>query len=174
MSISSRVRFYVRRRVDRFNQFGPPKSEAGTRTIPMSPLLLNTLKAWRLACPKGQLDLVFPNGAGNIENHGNILSRVFWPIQIAAGVTVMREGRPDAKYSLHALRHACAALWIEQGFGPKRIQVLMGHSSITQTFDRHGYLFEAREADSVAMAAITATLIDWQTKHELTLHPCCM
>jgi integrase len=34
------------RRVDRFNKFGPPKSEAGTRTIPMSPLLLNTLKAW--------------------------------------------------------------------------------------------------------------------------------
>lgn len=150
----------VRRRVDRFNKFGPPKSEAGTRTIPMSPLLLNTLKAWRLACPKGELDLIFPNGAGNVENHGNLLSRVFWPIQIAAGVTVLRDGRPDAKYSLHALRHACAALWIEQGFGPKRIQVLMGHSSITQTFDRYGYLFEAREADTTAMAAITAKLVD--------------
>ena len=151
---------HVRRRVDRFNKFGPPKSEAGTRTIPMSPLLLNTLKAWRLACPKGEFDLVFPNGAGNVENHGNLLSRVFWPIQIAAGVTVLRDGRPDAKYSLHALRHACAALWIEQGFGPKRIQVLMGHSSITQTFDRYGYLFEAREADTTAMAAITAKLVD--------------
>lgn len=89
----------VRRRVDRFNKFGPPKSEAGTRTIPMSPLLLNTLKAWRLACPKGELDLIFPNGAGNVENHGNLLSRVFWPIQIAAGVTVLRDGRPDAKYA---------------------------------------------------------------------------
>ncbi len=150
----------VCRRVNRFNKFGPPKSEAGTRTIPMSPLLLNTLKAWRLACPKGELDLVFPNGAGNIENHGNLLARIFWPIQLAAGVTVIRDGKPDAKYSLHALRHACAALWIEQGFGPKRIQALMGHSSITQTFDRYGYLFEAREADSTATAAITAKLID--------------
>ena len=148
------------RRVDRFNKFGPPKSEAGSRTIPMSPILLNSLKTWRLACPKGELDLVFPNGAGNIENHGNLLARIFWPIQIAAGVTMIREGKPDAKYSLHALRHAAAALWIEQGFGPKRIQVLMGHSSITQTFDRYGYLFEAREADSTAMAAITARLID--------------
>jgi hypothetical protein len=36
----------------------------------------------------------------------------------------------------------------------------MGHSSITQTFDRYGYLFEAREADGQAMAAITAKLID--------------
>jgi integrase len=151
----------VCRRVDRFNKFGPPKSEAGTRTIPMSPLLLNTLKTWRLACPKGELDLVFPNGAGNVENHGNILSRVFWPIQLAAGVTVIRNGTPDAKYSLHALRHACAALWIEQSFGPKRIQVLMGHSSINQTFDRYGYLFGTSAADTDAMASIAAKLVDF-------------
>jgi integrase len=85
---------------------------------------------------------------------------VFWPIQIAAGVTVMRDGEPDAKYSLHALRHACAALWIEQGFGPKRIQVLMGHATVAMTFDRYGYLFEARAADSAAMEAITAKLVD--------------
>ena len=150
---------YVRRRVDRFGTFGPPKSKAGTRSIPMSPLLLSTLRQWRLACPKGELNLVFPNGIGRVENHSNLLHRVFWPIQIAAGVTVMRDGKPDAKYSLHALRHACAALWIAQGFGPKRIQVMMGHSSITQTFDRYGYLFEARDADTAAMGEIAARLV---------------
>jgi integrase len=153
-------KIHVRRRVDRFNKFGAPKSEAGTRTIPMSPLLANTLRQWRLVCPKGELGLVFPNGAGKVENHGNLLSRVFWPIQIAAGVTVLRDGQPDAKYSLHALRHACAALWIGQGFGPKRIQVLMGHATVAMTFDRYGYLFETREADTTAMAAITAKLVD--------------
>jgi integrase len=151
---------HVRQRADRYNKLGPPKSMAGIRTIPMSPLLLNTMKAWRLACPSGELELVFPNGAGRIENHSNLLWRIFWPIQIAAGVTIMRNGQPDAKYSLHALRHACAALWIEQGFGPKRIQVLMGHATVAMTFDRYGYLFEAREADSAAMEAITAKLVD--------------
>ena len=151
---------HIRQRADRYNRLGPPKSKAGTRTVPMSPLLLNVLKAWRLAAPQSDLDLVFPNGAGRIENHSNLLWRVFWPIQIAAGVTVMRNGEPDAKYSLHALRHACAALWIEQGFGPKRVQTLMGHASVAMTFDRYGYLFEAREADEQAMAAITARLID--------------
>jgi integrase len=88
---------HVRRRVDRFGTFGPPKSAAGTRTIPLSPLLLNTLRQWRLVCPKGALGLVFPNGAGRVENHMNLLHRVFWPIQIAAGVIVMRDGQPDAK-----------------------------------------------------------------------------
>ncbi len=105
----------IRRRADRYNNIGPPKSEAGTRDVPLSLMLANTLKAWRLACPKGQLDLVFPNGAGKIETHANLLHRVFWPIQVKAGVTVMVDGKdgekvPDAKYSLHALRHACAAL----------------------------------------------------------------
>ena len=108
----------------------------------------------------GDLNLAFPNGAGRVENHGNILSRIFWPIQVAAGVTAVSDGKPDAKYSLHALRHACAALWIEQGFGPKRVQTLMGHASVQMTFDVYGYLFEAREADSAAMAAITAKLVD--------------
>ncbi len=147
---------HVRRRVDRFGQFGPPKSKAGTRTIPLSPILLNTLKAWRLACPKGALDLVFPTGRGNVENHGNVLMRVFWPIQVTAGVV---DSDGDAKYSLHALRHAAAALWIEQGLGPQRIQALMGHASIQQTFDQYGYLLEARESDQNAMAEIEARLL---------------
>jgi len=160
---------HVLRRVDRYSMFGPPKSEGGTRDIPMAPLLANTLKQWKLICPKGQLDLVFPTGAGNVESHGNLLARLFWPIQVAAGVTILRDakdkdGEPirmaDAKYSLHALRHACAALWIAQGFGPKRIQMLMGHASIQMTFDRYGYLFEAREADATAMAAVAAQLVD--------------
>ena len=69
-------RIHVRQRADRYNRLGPPKSKAGTRTIPLSPLLLNTLKAWRLASPPSELDLVFPNGAGRIENHSNLLWRV--------------------------------------------------------------------------------------------------
>jgi site-specific recombinase XerD len=56
--------------------------------------------------------------------------------------------------------HAYAALLIEQGFGPKHVQMLMGHASITQTYDQYGYLFEAREAAEQAMDAIAARLID--------------
>lgn len=159
----------VRRRVDRFNAFGPPKSKAGTRDIPLPPTLLHTLKAWKLGCPNGNLGLVFPTGSGGVETHGNILSRVFWPIQIEAGVTVLKDGKdeqgravkvPDAKFSLHALRHAAAALWIEQGLSPKRIQSLMGHASIQQTFDQYGYLLEAREDEAAKLAAIETGLLE--------------
>ena len=151
----------VRRRADRFNNFGPPKSKAGTRDIPLSPTLLHTLKAWKLACPIGKLGLVFPTGAGGVETHGNILSRVFWPIQVSAGVTVPgSDGKPDAKFSMHALRHAVAALWIAQGLSPKRVQTLMGHASIQQTFDQYGYLFEAREDEAAMLAGVENGLVE--------------
>lgn len=158
----------VRRRVDRFNSFGPPKSKAGTRDIPLSPTLLTTLKAWRLACPNGPLGLVFPTTTGTVQGHANILHRVFWPLQIAAGVSVLVDGKdkegkpikvPEAKYGMHALRHAAAALWIGQGLSPKRIQTLMGHASIAQTFDQYGYLFEARDDEAALMAGVEKGLL---------------
>ena len=37
------------------------------------------------------------------------------------------------KYGLHSLRHAAASLWTQNGTNAKRIQTLMGHSSITPT-----------------------------------------
>lgn len=58
----------------------------------------------------------------------------------------MHNGEPDAKYSLRALRQACAALWIAQGFGPKQIQTSMGHTTVALTFDRYGYFARRRRA----------------------------
>ncbi|WP_066921104.1 tyrosine-type recombinase/integrase [Methylobacterium sp. CCH5-D2] len=159
---------HVRQRTDRFNAFGPPKSKAGLRDIPLPPTLLRELKAWKLACPIGPLGLVFPTTAGTIQGHANILHRWFWPLQVTAGVTVLKDGKdeegrpvkvPVAKYGLHALRHAAAALWIDQGLNPKRVQSLMGHASIAQTMDRYGYLFEAREDEAAMLAGVERGLI---------------
>ena len=90
-----RGELHVRQRADRYNAIGKPKSESGDRTIPLGPLALNVLKEWKLACPKGGLGLVFPNGKGNIEEHGNIIKRILAPVQVAAGVVNAKGG---AKY----------------------------------------------------------------------------
>lgn len=157
---------HVRRRVDKYNEAGPPKSEAGTRDIPISDGTSAMLKAWQKVCPKGEHDLVFPNGEGNIEGHANLLHRVFWPAQVAAGVTVDtgdkdQYGKPilDAKYSLHALRHAAAALFIEQKFPPKKVQALMGHASLAMTFDTYGYLFPSEDDDRAKIAEMESALL---------------
>lgn len=158
----------VHRRADAYGKLGSPKSEAGTRDIPLVPTVVSLLTAWQAECPKGELGLVFPNGAGNIESHANLLNRVFWPLQVKAGVVNMVDGKdgegraakvPEAKFSLHALRHAAASLFIEQGMKPKRVQELMGHSSIQMTFDTYGYLFPSEEDDKAAMRAMEERLL---------------
>lgn len=156
---------HVRRRADKYLAMGMPKSDAGQRSIPLTPLVVNTLKEWRLACPKGEADLVFPNGDGNVEYHGNIINRGLIPTMIAAGVTVDRVG-PDgamikaAKYTgLHAFRHWFASWCINRRadggleLSPKAVQARLGHSSIQVTFDTYGHLFPAvDEAQALAEA----------------------
>lgn len=155
----------VRRRVDKYNEFGPPKSEAGTRDIPISAATVSMLTAWQKDCPASDLDLVFPTSTGAVEGHANLLHRVFHPAQLAASVAVNsdkvdNDGKPImvAKYGLHALRHAAAALFIEQGFPPKKVQSLMGHASLAMTYDVYGYLFPSEDDDRAKVEAMEAGL----------------
>ena len=100
---------HVGQRADCYSKIGNPKSEAGERTVPLTPMVLNTLREWKLKCPKGTLGLVFPTGKGNVRSHSNIVKRELAPIEIAAGVTVT-EPRVRAKYTgLHVLRHFYAS-----------------------------------------------------------------
>jgi integrase len=147
---------HVRQRANLWGELGAPKSAAGDREIPMSPMVVNALKEWRLACPNGPLNLVFPNGNGRVENHANIANRGFYALQRAAGIV---DGEGRAKYGLHALRHFNASWLIEQGFSPKRLQALLGHSSIQMTFDRYGHLFPSLEDDHAKFAAGELALV---------------
>src|SRR6516162_8787060 len=87
-----RNELHVRQRADYYRKIGALKSEAGERSIPLAPMLVNTLREWKLTCPKGELGLVFPNGIGRIESDANIVNRGFIPAQIAAGVTTPPDG----------------------------------------------------------------------------------
>ena len=55
---------HVRQRADEFQKLGPVKTKTSRREIPISGMVINVLKEWKLACPKGELDLCFPNGVG--------------------------------------------------------------------------------------------------------------
>src|SRR5262249_6895612 len=65
----------VRQRADAWSDLGSPKAAASRRTIPVPQLVVNALKQWKLACPKGELGLVFPNEKGRVESHGNAIPR---------------------------------------------------------------------------------------------------
>jgi integrase len=137
---------HVRQRADGWGTIGTPKSKAGHRSIPMSPSVHSELLQWKLRCPRidGQLGLVFPNRSGKPWSLSNVAVAGFRNTQKRAGIA-----KP---YHLHSLRHFCASVWIEAGFSPKRLQSLLGHSSITITFDRYGHLFPSAEDDFARMA----------------------
>lgn len=158
---------HVRQRADRYNEIGAPKSEAGERTIPVPPIVIESLKAWKKECPSGSLNLCFPTGAGTVEGLANIRRRGWAPIQVRAGVTVNNgkadeNGMPilDAKYSgLHSTRHFFASWLINRkedgglGMPLKIVQSRMGHATINVTADVYGHLFPSDNAsDELALA----------------------
>jgi integrase len=178
---------HVRQRANLWGEIGAPKSAAGHREIPTSPMVANALKEWKLTCPRlqesedaktGRLWLVFPNGNGNVENHANLANRGFYSLQLTTGIVELDDkGKPvlepvcdkdgrsildengnpvmkmKPKYGMHALRHFFASWAIERGFSPKRLQALLGHSSIQMTFDVYGHLFPSLEDDHAKFAA---------------------
>lgn len=157
-----KAELHVRQRVDQYREFGAPKSESGERTIPLTPSLVTTLREWKLACPKGAHDLVFPTGVGTPENHANVVNRGLIPAQIAAGVV---DKKGNAKYTgLHALRHFYASWCINAksdgglGLSAKATQDRLGHSTIVMTLDTYGHLFPRGDDGSELAAAERALL----------------
>ena len=152
---------HVRQRADRYSAIGKPKSESGERTVPLTPIVVNTLREWRLACPNSDLGLVFPTGAGNVENHSNIMHRGLRPTLISAGITTA-DGRP--KYGLHDFRHFYASWCINRRadggleLPAKVVQERLGHSSIVMTMEVYGHLFP-RGDDSEELTAAERSLL---------------
>ncbi len=169
---------HVRERADEYKELGRPKSGSGERAVPLTPMVVSTLREWKLKCPKGKLGLVFPNPKGEVEYLYNIVRMGLIPAQIAAGVTAPlldkkgepakdEEGKPllTAKYTgLHALRHFyaswCINARVDGGLElpPKVVQERLGHSTIAMTLDTYGHLFP-RHDDSEELAAAERVLL---------------
>jgi integrase len=149
---------HVRQRADRFREMGKPKSAAGERVVPFGKFVANTLREWKLRCPRSDLDLVFPSSEGKVADHANIIRDGLIPAQLAARV-VNKEGK--AKYTgLHVFRHFYASWCIDRGLPPKIVQERLGHASITMTYDRYGHLFprgdDAKEQDAAELFLMTS------------------
>jgi integrase len=112
-------------------------------------MVTNTLKEWRIACPTSELGLVFPSVRG----------RVVSPAKLHQAWHALLEAAGLPSYGFHCLRHVAASLFIEQGIQAKRIQEILGHASIVQTYDRYGHLFPCAEDDQEAMRQIEARLL---------------
>ncbi|MFP5513776.1 MAG: tyrosine-type recombinase/integrase [Alphaproteobacteria bacterium] len=126
---------HVRERADIYNEMGDPKSSAGTRDIPIGPMVVNTLKAWKLRCPQSELGLVFPNRKGGVRAQTDIHRLWFRPLCEKLGIAMR----------WHDLRHFAVSAWIDQGFSVKAVMTFAGHKDYRMTMERYGKLFPSED-----------------------------
>jgi integrase len=132
-------------------EFGPPKSKAGFRTIPMPELVGGALAAHLSRYAAGPAGLVFTNTLGHPlrrSTAGDMWHRAADQAGLPAWAT------------FHDLRHFYASLLIARGCSVKVIQRRLGHQSAVETLDTYGHLWpdsddETRDAVDQVLAALT-------------------
>jgi integrase len=142
---------YVRRQWTRSNEYGPTKTPAGLRRIPLPKELVQFFIELKLRSGhSADEDPVFASRQGTPLGHRNLTRRGFEPAVGRAGI----EG-----VTFHDMRHAFASRMIARGIEPVTLARLMGHEDIRETLNTYSHLWDrARTDDAVreAMAPLTA------------------
>jgi|SRR5215216_4291573 len=74
---------------------------------------------------------------------------------LAAWEAATEDRDPEDQFApigLHEARHVCASTLIASGANATIIQRVMGHASITETFDRYGHLMPGGLEEAAAAA----------------------
>jgi integrase len=116
--------------------FGPPKTKAGRRAVPLPRVAIDALSEHLRSYPAAPDDLVFQSPDGEATCLSNWRHRVWEPAVKAAGLGHLRP---------HDLRHTAVALWIAAGASPREIAARAGHSSVVTVLDRYGHLLPGSE-----------------------------
>jgi integrase len=151
----------VNQRVDAWRNIGEPKSASSRRTIPLAPIVCNTLRQWKLESGGKDDGLVFHTSSGGPVALPHLLLYVWHPAQRRAGV--VSAGEPKY-YGLHSLRHFFASWCINaradggRELQPKAVQALLGHANLALTMDRYGHLFPSSDNGAELAAAEKALL----------------
>lgn len=119
------------------HQMVAPKSQAGTRRVPIAAALRAFLTPAQLAAPTDPERLVFATG----------------PTPFSASSVSERARRAWKRtdlqpISLHNCRHTFASLMIAAGVNAKALSTFMGHANISITLDRYGHLMPGAEDEA--------------------------
>ena len=113
-------------------QIQTPKSEKGTRIIPIGPLTRWLLESHRQRSARLQLDdFIFPNRQGGVFSGRNLLQRVLAPAAKAAGLDHV---------TWHQFRHIHSSLLHDLGVPAKVAQQQLGHASPETTLNYYTHV----------------------------------
>jgi len=117
--------------------FGPPKTAAGRRSVPVPGFVVDEL---RPLC-EGKLSgaLVFTAPGGGTLRRTIWAARFFRPAVERADLVPLR---------VHDLRHTAVGLWIAAGANTLEITRRAGHSSSAFVLDRYGHLLDPARSET--------------------------
>ena len=130
--------------------FGAPKNKASRRSVRLNKTSTAALREHRLRQKEERLrapgwqdrGLVFPNTNGAPMDHNNLYQRDYKRLLKAASL----DGQG---FTFHTLRHTFATGLFLRDEHPKKVQSLLGHSSIVQTMDTYSHLIDDIGGDAV-------------------------
>ena len=146
--------------------FGPPKTRAGHRSVPLPRSIIDELTDHVAGLEPG--DLVFPAAEGGPVRASLFRRRYWYPACVTPGFgTLAKDAETKREHyeglRLHDLRHSAVALWIAAGASAKEVAVRAGHTSVSVVLDRYGHLLPGTEEkvtdalDAMAKAAVTGS-----------------
>ncbi len=137
---------HVRRQWLRDGTYGPPKTEAGIRRVPLSAEMVKRLKEWKLKSRYSGDDApVFAGRDGRPLGHRNVTSRGFEKAAKRAGL----EG-----VTFHDQRDAFASRMISRGIDVVALAKVMGHTDIKETLNTYSHLFNRQQTDDAIRKAM--------------------
>ena len=119
--------------------FGPPKSRAGRRTVPVPNFVMHELVTDMSTRGLEPDDLIWTSPNGNPLGDANFRQRVWKPATEAAGLGGLR---------IHDLRHTCVAMWSRSLASPRAAAKWAGHSNPALIHGVYGGVFDD-ESDAV-------------------------
>jgi len=150
-------------------ELGPPKSNAGIRTISLPPEVVDTFR--HLVDERASDEFVFTNPRnGDALIHSRFFAGVWVKAVKRLNATIDKQGQPcrpklAKRVRIHDLRHTHASLQIAAGVNLLDLKVRLGHEKITTTVDTYGHL--APQALSIGAAAASAFLTQAVPRLEL-------
>ena len=124
--------------------FGPPKTRASLRTVPLPDPVLEALARHLERFASDRTDFVFT------QSDGFPLSKsTLWSMWHA---TMQKAGIKRRRF--HELRHYYTSLLIAHGASVKVVQARLGHATAVETLDTYGHLWP--DSDDVTRAAVAA------------------
>lgn len=134
-------------------RFGPPKTAASVRVVPLPQVVVDALAHHVASYPPGEDGLVFTNGAGK-PIHRATFSRVW--------TAAARRAQLPAGASFHDLRHYYASLLIQHGESVVVVAARLGHASPSQTLNVYSHLWpDSEDRTRLAVDGVLGNFADY-------------